>query len=80
MRHDDTSATTTVAPNTPELLTAAEVAERLNVGRSTVYNLISAGRLTAYRFGKGKVRQRGIRVPEEAVTAFLAELEAPAAA
>lgn len=72
MRHDNTSATTTVAPNSPGLLTAAEVAERLKVGRSTVYKLIASGTIPATVLGQGRVRPRGYRVTEAAVTAYLA--------
>lgn len=78
MRHD-TGEAPNVAINEPALLTAAEVAERLSVCRSTVYNLIAAGRLPAHRFGKGKVRRGGIRVPGRAVDAFLAGTSAEAA-
>lgn len=70
MRHDTTDAPTVALTGT-SFLTAAEVAERLNVCRSTVYNLISSGRLPSHRFGKGKVRRGGIRVPETAVRDFL---------
>ena len=55
----------------PKFLNALEVAERLRVSRSTVYNLIASGRLTAHRNGGGKVRPRGVRIPESAVEAYL---------
>jgi excisionase family DNA binding protein len=55
----------------PKFLNAMEVARRLRVSRSTVYNLISSGRLTAHRNGGGKVRPRGVRIPESAVEAYL---------
>lgn len=55
-----------------EFLNAAEVAIRLRVSRSTVYNLIASGRLTAHCNGGGKIRPRGLRVPEAAVNAYLA--------
>lgn len=55
----------------PKFLNAMEVADRLRVSRSTVYNLIASGRLTAYRNGGGKVRPRGVRIPESAVDAYL---------
>jgi excisionase family DNA binding protein len=67
MRHE-TPATENVAT---DFLTAAEVALRLRVSRSTVYNLIASGRLTAHCNGGGKVRPRGLRVPEAAVTEYL---------
>ncbi|MFE0088788.1 helix-turn-helix domain-containing protein [Streptomyces sp. NPDC059016] len=68
MRHE-TPATTDVAT---DFLTAAEVAIRLRVSRSTVYNLIASGRLAAHCNGGGKVRPRGLRVPESAVAEYLA--------
>jgi len=67
MRHE-TPAAENVATN---FLTAAEVALRLRVSRSTVYNLIASGRLTAHCNGGGKVRPRGLRVPEAAVIEYL---------
>jgi excisionase family DNA binding protein len=69
MRHEN-PATEDVA-NEPQFLNAAEVALRLRVSRSTVYNLIDSGRLPAHRMGGGKVRPRGLRVPESAVTEYL---------
>jgi len=54
-----------------EFLNAAEVAIRLRVSRSTVYNLIASGRLAAHCMGGGKVRPRGLRVPESAVVEYL---------
>lgn len=70
MRHE-TPATENVAAAPTNFLTAAEVALRLRVSRSTVYNLIASGRLTAHCNGGGKVRPRGLRVPESAVTEYL---------
>lgn len=63
-------ATDNVA-NAPQFLNAIEVAQRLRISRSTVYNLIASGRLTAHRNGGGKIRPRGVRIPEAAVEAFL---------
>lgn len=63
-------ATVNVA-DAPKFLNAMEVADRLRVSRSTVYNLISSGRLAAHRNGGGKVRPRGVRIPEQAVEAYL---------
>ena len=57
----------------PKFLNAIEVAQRLRVSRSTVYNLIASGRLAAHRNGGGKIRPRGVRVPESAVEAYLAD-------
>ncbi|MFJ8016212.1 helix-turn-helix transcriptional regulator [Streptomyces sp. NPDC096339] len=71
MRHE-TPATENVATEQPEFLNAAEVATRLRVSRSTVYNLIAEGRLPAHRNGGGKIRPRGLRVPEAAVDQYLA--------
>lgn len=70
MRHE-TPATENVAAAPTNFLTAAEVAHRLRVSRSTVYNLIASGRLAAHCNGGGKVRPRGLRVAESAVTEYL---------
>lgn len=69
MSHDAPAADT-VAPS-PNFLNAAEVATRLRVSRSTVYNLIASGRLAAHRNGTGKIRPRGVRVAESTVEAYL---------
>ncbi len=69
MSHDAPAADTVA--NAPHFLNAIEVAQRLRVSRSTVYNLIASGRLTAYRNGGGKSRPRGVRIPESAVEAYL---------
>lgn len=71
MRHG-TLATEIVATVPTNFLNATEVALRLRVSRSTVYNLIASGRLAAHCNGGGKVRPRGLRIPESAVTAYLA--------
>lgn len=71
MRHG-TPATENVASAPTNFLNATEVALRLRVSRSTVYNLIASGRLAAHCNGGGKVRPRGLRIPESAVTAYLA--------
>lgn len=63
-------ATDSVA-NAPQFLNAIEVAARLRISRSTVYNLIASGRLAAHRNGGGKIRPRGVRIPEAAVEAYL---------
>lgn len=62
----------TVASNTPgsedeRLLEAFEVAERLRISLTSVYRLVRAGELRSHRFGQGKVRPRGLRIPESAV-------------
>lgn len=69
MSHDAPAADTVA--DAPQFLNATEVALRLRVSRSTVYNLITSGRLVAHRNGGGKIRPRGVRVPESAVTAYL---------
>lgn len=70
MSHDAPAADTVA--NTPSrFLNAAEVALRLGVSRSTVYNLIAAGQLAAHRNGSGKVRPRGVRVAESVVEVYL---------
>lgn len=56
----------------PNMLTAREVAQRLNVSRSTVYNLATSGALESHRLGAGTVRPRGLRIPESSVSAYLA--------
>lgn len=70
MRHESPATEKVAAP--PEtFLDAAEVAIRLRVSRSTVYNLVASGRMPAHRMGGGKIRPRGLRIPESAVTAYL---------
>jgi len=54
-----------------KMLPAAEVAEALNLSLTAVYRLIRSGDLPSHRFGKGKVRPRGVRIPESAVEAYL---------
>ena len=69
MSHDAPAADNVA--DAPKFLNAAEVAHRLRVSRSTVYNLIASGRLVAHRNGGGKIRPRGVRVPEAAIEAYL---------
>jgi excisionase family DNA binding protein len=58
------------------LLKIPEVAKRLNVSTSFVYDLIAEGRLRHHRLGRG---QGAIRVSEEQLAAYLASCEsAPA--
>lgn len=53
----------------PVLLPVREVAQALRVERTTVHRMITTGELPAIRVGHG----RGVyRVPEDAVTAYLA--------
>lgn len=71
MRQEAPRVTQSEFETSPGFLTAKEVAERLRVSKSTVYNLISCGRLPAHRNGRGAVRPRGVRVAESAVRAYL---------
>lgn len=50
------------------LLTVEAAAERLSVGRTTMYALIKAGEITTVRVGRLR------RVPAEALTAYTAAL------
>lgn len=69
----------TAPATTEKLLPAADVATALNLSLTSVYRLVRSGDLPSHRFGKGKIRPRGVRVPEAAVTAYLADsLIAPA--
>ena len=65
-----TSDTPDLAPATPaELLTTAEVAQRLTSSRRAVQCLISLGLLPAVRLGSGRA---SFRVAEPDLAAFLA--------
>jgi excisionase family DNA binding protein len=61
------------------LLKVPEVAERLSVSPSTIYNLVESGKLACYRIGKGR---GAIRFSEAQVLQYLegakAEPEQPA--
>ncbi|MFF3128541.1 helix-turn-helix domain-containing protein [Streptomyces sp. NPDC057908] len=57
---------------TERRLTAAEVADSLNVSLTAVYRLVRSGDLRSHRHGTGKIRPRGLRVPESAVVEYLA--------
>ena len=57
----------------PILLTIPEAARKLGIGRTLVYELISAGDLEVVHIG------RAARVPLEAVRQFVAALRAAAA-
>jgi excisionase family DNA binding protein len=50
------------------LLTPEEAAERLSVGRSRIFELISSGRLRSVRIGASR------RIPAAALTDFVNEL------
>jgi excisionase family DNA binding protein len=52
----------------PALLTVKQAAGVLNLGRSTVYQLIADGRLDVVHIG------RSTRVPTDAITKFISEL------
>ncbi len=52
----------------PALLTVKQAAGMLNLGRSTVYQLIADGRLDVVHIG------RSTRVPIDAITKFIREL------
>lgn len=54
--------------NDPILLKISDVSLRLNIGKTSVYELIRSGRLTSVKIGKS------IRVPTAAVYAFLKSL------
>jgi excisionase family DNA binding protein len=59
---------------TPRLLTPAEVAYRLRVGRATVYRLISSGESPAVRLN---ARQGPLRVAEDELCATLGKRKPP---
>ena len=50
------------------MLTVREVAERLGIGESTVYQLVACGRLGSHRLGLGRGT---IRITSEDVDAYL---------
>lgn len=56
---------------TVELLTPAQVAEILNLKRSTVYAAIAAGRLPHTKLWHGR-RKALVRVPRSALSEFIA--------
>ncbi len=49
MRHSDTMN----KPKLTRLLSIKEVIEILNIGRATLYRMIDAGEIKAYKIGKG---------------------------
>lgn len=69
MCHDQTISAS--PPGSELLLRARQVAERLDVHVSTVYRLADSGRLRAHRIGEGRLRKRGLRIPESAVDELL---------
>ena len=56
------------------LLTVRETAEELNIGESTVWKLISQGRIASVKIYDSR------RVPRAAIEAFIASLTEPAGA
>ncbi len=59
-------------PNEEGMFRAAEVASALNLSLTAVYRLVRSGELRSHRHGQGKIRPRGLRVPESAVAEYLA--------
>ncbi len=60
---------TTARDTTPRvLLTVEQAAQRLSVGRTTMYALIKAGHITTVRIGHLR------RVPADALTAYVQHL------
>lgn len=66
----ESPASASTAP-AERLLRAQQVADRLDVHVSTIYRLADSGRLRAHRIGEGRLRKRGLRIPESAVDEFL---------
>lgn len=71
MCHDQTAPPPATASVDEPLLRAREVAERLNLHVSTIYRLADSGQIRAHRLGEGRLRKRGLRIPESAVTEYL---------
>lgn len=69
-----------VAQTSDRLLAAADVAKIFNLSLTTVYRLARSGQLESQRFGKGKVRPRGLRIWESSVKAYLRETKTVPAA
>lgn len=73
MSHTPPTAPVAAVQTADELLDAAEVARRLRLSLATVYRLVRGGELQGHRFGRGKVRPRGLRITESSVTTYLRE-------
>ena len=73
MSHNVSVALGAAAQPNDRLLAAADVRAILNVSLSEVYRLARSGRLASQRFGKGKIRPRGLRIWESSVRAYLNE-------
>ena len=71
MCHELTAPPPATAIVDEPLLRAREVAERLRLHVSTVYRLADSGQLRAHRLGEGRLRKRGLRIPESAVGEYL---------
>lgn len=67
----NTTVDPTAEPQAERLLDASEVATVLRISLTSVYRLVRSGDLRSHRFGKGKVRPRGLRIPESAVAEYL---------
>ena len=61
---------TRTTPTPRVLLTAEEAAERLNIGRTTMFSLIKSGAIESVKVGRMR------RVPETALTAYTERLAA----
>lgn len=55
---------------TPVLLTVEEAAERLSIGRTTMYGLVSAGAIESVTIGRLR------RVPSECLAEYVSRLRA----
>jgi len=53
-----------------QLLSIPEIADRLSLGRSTVYRLVSSGQLQAINLGEGK-QHTHIRIRESELERFI---------
>jgi excisionase family DNA binding protein len=64
---DQPASTVAVAETQPDLvalLTVEEAAQRLSIGRTTMYALLKAGQINSVRIGRLR------RIPAEALTAY----------
>jgi excisionase family DNA binding protein len=57
-----------IQPDTPLLLTVEQAAERLGIGRTLAYALVSAGEIESVQIGRLR------RIPADALPAFLNRL------
>lgn len=57
-----------IQPDTPLLLTVEQAAERLGIGRTLAYALVSAGEIESVQIGRLR------RIPADALPAFLDRL------